>query len=432
MIRIITYFLVSIIEIYAIHILFSSLSKTRLPKKHTFLILSAAVLLDTALSMLFAGNGTMLLMWIVLCCCIIGIIYKTRPLFAIIGSIVYCVVNAASEMLVVMGLTYVLGDESLAFLQDDYIYFGAALLCKFVLFIVIFFCARKIGKVDLGLTRGLSFLFALQPATTVLVTVIVCECTYKASSLPSVLFSLTALSMILANMVTVVLIYRQKEYIETKTQLLFTDEQLKNQTAHYEELYRYQNELRMFRHDIKNKLSAIAGLLQNEKTREALEAIEKENEFLTRSAAAVINTGNPALDASLQSKLLLAKRENIFLDVKLNIAQEIKIPPAELGVIVGNLLDNAIEGVQKTSDKDKKIIVEIVAIAGRVSFHTENKISENTGKKTFTTSKEDTVNHGFGLKSIKAIAEKYDGEIFISTDNGIFSISVNISDTFAE
>lgn len=233
-------------------------------------------------------------------------------------------------------------------------------------------------------------------------------------------------------MVTVVLIYRQKEYIETKTQLLFTDEQLKNQTAHYEELYRYQNELRMFRHDIKNKLSAIAGLLQNEKTREALEAIEKENEFLTRSAAAVINTGNPALDASLQSKLLLAKRENIFLDVKLNIAQEIKIPPAELGVIVGNLLDNAIEGVQKTSDKDKKIIVEIVAIAGRVSFHTENKISENTGKKTFTTSKEDTVNHGFGLKSIKAIAEKYDGEIFISTDNGIFSISVNISDTFAE
>lgn len=65
-------------------------------------------------------------------------------------------------------------------------------------------------------------------------------------------------------------------------------------------------------------------------------------------------------------------------------------------------------------------------------FHTENKISENTGKKTFTTSKEDTVNHGFGLKSIKAIAEKYDGEIFISTDNGIFSISVNISDTFAE
>ncbi len=432
MVKILTYFFVSVIEIYSVHILFSPLSEKRLSKKLTLLLLGAAVLLDTVLSVFFANSGSMLIIWIILCCCIIGFIYKTKPLITVICSVAYCVVNAAAEMAIVMGFSYLLGSDSLDFLQNDYIYFGASLLCKFAVFIIIFFVSKKLSKVNPGLPGSLSFLFAIQPVTTIFVIIIVFECTYKVESLPPILFALTAFAMILANMVTIVLIYRQKEYMETKAELAVTNERLKNQTAHYEELYRCQNELRIFRHDIKNKLSAITGLLRYNKPEEALAALEKEYDFLNQSQNAVINTGNPALDGVLQSKLTLAKGKNIVLNLKTSIAEEIVIPPSELGVIVGNILDNAIEAAEKVNSPDKCVTAEIIGISGRVSVHTENKTDKTPDKAFLTTSKKDRTNHGYGLKSVKALAQKYDGDVFICVEDGIFKVSVNLLNTFAD
>ena len=393
--------------------------------------MSAAIVLNTLSSYFLTGTGLTLLIMSTVIALAFGLSYKVKPFFAIIGGVVYTIVAGASEMIAVLLTGFILGEETLSFMENDYIFAGMGFICKFIAFIITYFISKKIGKMDLGVSKGQSVLLFIQPIATVFVTLVIYKCTYEVRSIPTFLYAAVAVLMIASNLVTLFLIYRQKDYVESKAKLGFANEQIKNQLAHYEELYRYQSEIRTFRHDIKNKLLSVSGLLADGQTQSAIDAIKGEVDFLDEANNGVINSGNPAVDAVLQSKLAIAESKGITLDYSVKISDKINVDLLELGVLIGNALDNAIEAAEGLGNGTKKtIFASIITMGGRIVVSVENPVETQVDTKHIGTAKADKLNHGYGLKSIKTIAQKYDGDVFVSCEGNIFTTSINICNTF--
>lgn len=432
MIRIIAHFLFACFEIFTIDVVFTVISKKKLERKMHIVVMLSAVVLNTLSSYFLTGTGMTLLIMSTVIALAIGLAYKVKPFFAIIGGVVYTIVAGASEMIVVLLTGYVLGEETLSFMQNDYIFAGMGFICKFLAFIVIYFASKKIGKIDLGVSKGLSSLLFIQPVATVFVTLVIYKCTYEVRSIPTFLYAAVAVLMIASNLVTLFLIYRQKDYIESKARLSFANEQIKNQLAHYEELYHYQSEIRTFRHDIKNKLLSVSGLLADGQIEKAADAVKGEADFLDEANNGIINSGNPAVDAVLQSKLATADKKGIKLDFSVKLSGEINVDLLELGVLIGNALDNAIEATENIENNTAKtVFASIITMGGRIVVSVENPVKTEVDTKRIGTAKSDRINHGYGLKSIKTIAQKYNGDVFVSCEGNIFTTSINICNTFA-
>ncbi len=431
MIRIISHFLFACFEIFTIIILYSAVSKKRIERKYHISVMTAATVLNTLSSYFLTGTGVTLLVMSTVISLAVGLSYKVKPFFAIIGSVVYTMVAAASEMITVLLTGFLLGEETLSFMENDYIFAGMGFICKFIAFTVTFFISKKIGKMDLGVSKGLSSLLFIQPIATVFVTLVIYKCTYEVRSIPTFLYTAVAILMIASNLVTLFLIYRQKNFVEYKTKLNFANEQIKNQLSHYEELYRYQSEIRTFRHDIKNKLLSVSGMLNDGQLQGAVDAIKGEVDFLDEKNKGIINSGNPAIDAVLQSKLTIAERKGITLGFSAKITDEIKVDLLELGVLIGNALDNAIEAAEALNNAtDKTIFISIITMGGRIVISVENPVKTAVDTDNIGTIKADKQNHGYGLKSIKTIAQKYDGDVFVSCEGNIFTVSINVCNTF--
>lgn len=431
MLRVIAYFLFACFEIYTMDILFSNISKRKLKGAHLAIFMIVAITVNTIVSYFFAGTGIMLLALGVVTAFVFALVYRVKVHFAIISSVLFVMIQAGAETIVTLLSGMFMGEETLGFLQNDEIFLGMGLICKFFAFFLVFFISKKIGKIDLGVSGGLSALLIIQPIATVFVTLVILKCTYELESIPAILFSAVAILMIAANLVTLFLIYRQKDYVESKAKLGFANEQIKNQLAHYEELYRYQSEIRTFRHDIKNKLLSVSGLLADGQTQSAIDAIKGEVDFLDEANNGVINSGNPAVDAVLQSKLAIAESKGITLDYSVKISDKITVDLLELGVLIGNALDNAIEAAEGLGNgTEKTIFASIITMGGRIVVSVENPVEAQVDTKHIGTAKADKLNHGYGLKSIKTIAQKYDGDVFVSCEGNIFTTSINICNTF--
>ncbi|HJA28220.1 MAG TPA: ATP-binding protein [Candidatus Olsenella pullicola] len=142
-----------------------------------------------------------------------------------------------------------------------------------------------------------------------------------------------------------------------------------------------------------------------------------------------IETGNEALDTILTEKGLVCERSHITLSCIVDGASLDFMAPSDLYAFFGNALDNAIEAVSALENDERRSISLVVKRRGSmVSIHAENFFD---GRLTFfgglpRTTKADVANHGFGIKSMRLIAEKYEGSLTTSAENGIFRLDAVI------
>ena len=101
----------------------------------------------------------------------------------------------------------------------------------------------------------------------------------------------------------------------------------------------------------------------------------------------------------------------------------------DLYVLLGNTIDNAIEAVQRLSDPARRAItLQVQGRAGLVLITCDNPFEGSLRMRGGLpmTSKADALRHGFGLRSMRLIAEKYDGVLSVSTDDGVFTVQISI------
>ena len=154
----------------------------------------------------------------------------------------------------------------------------------------------------------------------------------------------------------------------------------------------------------------------------------KEIENMISIYDAPIKTGNEALDIILTEKSLLCHNKHIKLTCMADGKCLSFINESDLYVLFGNALDNAIESVSKIDDEEKKIISMSVYLANSlISININNyydgelEMDDNGIPKTTKTDKD---NHGYGVKSIKMIAENYGGDFSIVLKDHIFNMNI--------
>mgnify|MGYP005791671075 CR=1 FL=1 len=193
--------------------------------------------------------------------------------------------------------------------------------------------------------------------------------------------------------------------------------QLKLCNKEMEERNITMDEIRRARHDMKNHMIYLQKLV--EKDPEKAQAYISD--FLANcSTKEVSQTGNLVVDALVNYKYLLATQKHIEMNVDISIPKELNYDTADICIILGNLLDNAIEAAKKC-EKEKKVSLKMKCVNSNMSILIENTYSGEiymTKEGIYKTSKKDTERHGIGLQSVQKSIEKYKGilTIDISTE----------------
>lgn len=173
-------------------------------------------------------------------------------------------------------------------------------------------------------------------------------------------------------------------------------------------------------HDLKHKLSALKGRLADEEISSLEETVRIYN--------SQIKTGNEALDVILTQSSLRCSAEGILITFTGNGEDLGFMNVMDVYSLFGNAVDNSIEAVRKLSDPEKKIVHVVVDCLGAmVSVNISNFFSgslslENGLPKT--TKKEEEGYHGYGIKSMKLIAEKYGGYLRATASGEKFNLGI--------
>lgn len=207
------------------------------------------------------------------------------------------------------------------------------------------------------------------------------------------------------------------------------NQQMNNQIEYYNNLNENTKSLREFKHDYKNMLIALDIYLNNNDIAAAKDFINKSNMIIREKNK--YNTGNYILDALLFDKSKIAEKYNTEIIFKGNIYEN-EIDNIDLCIIFGNAIDNAIEACQQFRlDVKKEIDIIIKHLNGFITLTITNPVMSQIQIKnnTIYSTKDDSINHGFGIKSIKKIIDKYSGELEMTSENNIFTLEIYLSVT---
>lgn len=176
-------------------------------------------------------------------------------------------------------------------------------------------------------------------------------------------------------------------------------------------------------HDIRHQIAAIRAQSTDDAYRAELKKIGK----LVDIYDATPHSRNAALDVVLANKMLTCNSMNINITCMADGRRLGFVDDCDVYALFGNILDNAIEAVDRVEEPEQRIIT--LSVENRENFlliECENYFS---GKLVFddglpVTTKEDTVNHGFGTHSIRMLTEKYGGSLKLSAQDDIFTLSI--------
>lgn len=215
------------------------------------------------------------------------------------------------------------------------------------------------------------------------------------------------------------LIYRIFRLVYTQNMIL---QRLNEQLTYSEKLSASDERLRSFRHDFKNHMIVINSLFENGD----IQGAKAYFAGLTESADGMLkkfSTGNPVVDSLLDVKSAKSAQygaEIVFSGM---------IPPDgiaqnDMCIAVGNLIDNAVEACAAPGDGEKKTISVTGTVKNNALLLTVSNPAAAAGSfraRLLRTTKKDTGSHGFGMKNVNAVAEKYSGSFSVRAENGLFT-----------
>ena len=190
---------------------------------------------------------------------------------------------------------------------------------------------------------------------------------------------------------------------------------------YYSEVERRNEYVHNLKHDMKNKLIELLYLLEKGDIQgvagklsiycDELEKID-ENSYCN----------NPIVDSVLRIKFGVAKSDKIRIDTTIRIPKQMQLEHGDIGVLYGNLLDNAIEACRKVEENRRFIRIENKFTEGKLLLIVENS---KTGERneSLKTTKKDNYSHGRGIHSVRKVVEKYNGTVTFTDKGEIFDVS---------
>lgn len=184
-----------------------------------------------------------------------------------------------------------------------------------------------------------------------------------------------------------------------------------------------QKNIKALHHDMKNHLFLIQSYLENQEHSKAQQYIASINNHMVVPGQH-IHTGNQEIDAIMNYMIERAKRKDCKIEMQINVPNIGFMDKMDLNIILGNLLDNALEALEQTTERYLSINIKYkkgIFVIKICNSYDGTLIKR--GSKYFTRKRE-TESHGLGLQNVNEIVEKYNGEKQIETKDGLFKITI--------
>lgn len=184
-----------------------------------------------------------------------------------------------------------------------------------------------------------------------------------------------------------------------------------------------RNELKYFRHDFVNHIHIIKMYLDMDCAEEATKYIYKLINFVEDNSYKPI-TGNLEIDMVLSHKIAKIEKLGAEVDICASIPQKIDLDVFDIVTVFGNLLDNAYEALICTNEKRLSLDINLVDDNLYIMISNSHNNSISFCDNLIVTSKDNAIDHGIGISSVKHCVDKNSGKIDIVFDSEEFTVEI--------
>lgn len=253
---------------------------------------------------------------------------------------------------------------------------------------------------------------------------------YSRGNIGEKISSMVTFSILLLFNIIILEIYSKisENFILEKEKAIYT-QQINMMSINTEEQKKVMENFHRERHDLINKLIVIRNEVENEGGDAVIGHIESIIQNCHKGKI-ISDSGNKCIDALINVKYATAKEKGIEFALKIFIPEDLPINQCDMGIVLGNALDNAIEATEKCRSYDKKIEITMgirkEALVIVVKNPYENFLRTDKNGNLLST-KKDINRHGYGISSIKRVAEKYHGDVIAEDESGKFVITITMN-----
>lgn len=193
----------------------------------------------------------------------------------------------------------------------------------------------------------------------------------------------------------------------------------------YEEIREIYLNMRSWRHDYHNHLQVMKAQMAAGQMKEMKQYLDELEQSLD-SVDTYVKSGNLMVDAILNSKLTLAEQKKIRVNCKVILPEILSVEDVDLCVMLGNLLDNALEACDVLPQEQRFLRVYMVVNRSQLYISIQNSAKEELdfNERHYISRKRG--NHGLGMKRVKALTDKYEGYLTLANEPGIFAAELTL------
>ena len=303
-----------------------------------------------------------------------------------------------------------------------FIFLSVAKLVQFSAYELILLLFKKDKGID-PLSGGLSFAFTV-------VTVIGLSNLMKIAADPGTgegdvsVFTL-ALILVLVNVMLYLFVRQIQKLGKSKYELMLMGERIGLEEKHSEEANIIWENIRKVQHDLKNHFVVMEAQLDKGDIRACKDYLQSIQQTTVDHMGTLIRSGNSVVDYLINSKLWGRKDVQIIISGYVGDFRD--ITPADMVSILGNVLDNGLEALEKVTG-EKRLGLYFSKIKRNRMIICKNTINGSVldQNRELLTTKENPESHGIGHQIVESTVEKYGGFVDYFEENGMFGVQISI------
>lgn len=399
---------------------------------------SKKVAVGISFSLIFAFSNLMTIIslsWIetlsLLILLLIGILeyfYLGKTWEHILISITVAILLALNDVCMLTLMSRVLGVEyNELVVKDNLSRFLAVMITKITYFLVVTIIVSLKKRYPFMLHRiELLMIFSTLIISIILIS-LVRNIIYKFNDFYNE-FLIILFCLILLNIIQYyIIIYISKKNIDEKNMALMHT-QIEMQENNIHNLEKQYNEITKIRHDMKNYLSCALNLAKkSDDNKELIEYLKNLSKNKIDSVVDYVQINRRILSIIINSKIGVAKSKNI--NVRCLIMSELKnISDIDIGILIANLFDNAIEACEKNKNKSE-IVIKIWESGSYYCIKIVNTVETDIliNNPNLVTSKKNKKIHGIGISSVRDIVHKYNGIMNFEQKSDKFYVYISLN-----
>ena len=302
--------------------------------------------------------------------------------------------------------------------QDILIYFFSYIIVYYLIFIMF---ALRLNKNNFYEAKY-DFKFLVVGCVFILSDIVINSIVswYSTIHFENIYLGIVALINVLCCFIGLFYIFEMFYSNNIKNQMKIIEEIQKKESSQYKISKETIDMINIKCHDFRHQIREFG---DNQKI--DVEAIANLNKLI-RIYDSTYHTENEALNVILNEKTLLCNNKNIRFTCIVDGNALNFIENEDIYSLFGNLIDNSIEAVSELDDNEKIISLKIKQVGNIVSISIKNgyKGTIKMENNLPISKKSDNIHHGFGMKSIKMVCEKYNGTLKLNVINNVFSVTI--------